>query len=201
LPFTYPELLTGEKSPGYYWSADAAARILRMNSTIKLIMVVREPVERCMSNYLQHASRQENFPSFESEVLLPDGRVNPRSPHVLNSDYDQFIDNWLDLFERKQLKIIDGNLLISDPHLVMKDLQEFLGIKQWIDKDFFKYDQEKGFYCYYNHSTTLKCLGDSKGRKHPVMNPITKQKLIAYFSPKNQEFFKKIGKTFKWENK
>lgn len=67
--------------------------------------------------------------------------------------------------------------------------------------DFFQFDADKGFYCYYNHSTALKCLGESKGRKHPTMDPETKRKLHEYFAPRNRAFFSKIGKKFSWEIK
>ena len=36
MPYTFPEQLTGEKSPGYYREKDAPERIHRMNSTIKV---------------------------------------------------------------------------------------------------------------------------------------------------------------------
>lgn len=66
---------------------------------------------------------------------------------------------------------------------------------------FFKYDEEKGFYCFYNRSESLKCLGDSKGRPHPPIKPDLKLKLYNYFKPKNKMFFDKINKTFDWELK
>ena len=51
--------------------------------------------------------------------------------------YFRFIDNWLDWFDRSQLKVIDGKLLVSAPHIVMKELQEFLGVEDKIGEGMF----------------------------------------------------------------
>ncbi|XP_067931508.1 heparan sulfate glucosamine 3-O-sulfotransferase 1-like isoform X2 [Watersipora subatra] len=198
MPASLPDQLTGEKSPGYYRTLFVPQRIHEMNSSIKLILVVREPIERCMSNYLQHASKNARHGSFASEVLLSNGEVNEQSPHVFNSNYDLFIDMWLKRFPRKQLKIVDGNLLITHPHLVLQEVQEFLGVRQYINEEFFQYDEKKGFYCYFNESE-FKCLGDSKGRAHPEISPAVKLKLYQYFQLRNELFFKKIGKRFDWK--
>lgn len=57
----------------------------------QLILVVKEPIERAMSNYLQYVSKTagEDVDSFEEAVFGSDGEVNPKSPHILNSDYSR----------------------------------------------------------------------------------------------------------------
>ena len=48
--------------------------------------------------------------------------------------YCRFAKSWLKWFPLDQLKVVDGNLLITHPHLVMKELQTFLGVRQFIDE-------------------------------------------------------------------
>ena len=55
---------------------------------LQLLAVVREPVERSMSNYLQYSSGNTDVLSFDEAVLNADGSVNPQSPHIYNSDYN-----------------------------------------------------------------------------------------------------------------
>ena len=45
--------ITFEKSPNYFKLAEHVSRVYQMNSSIRLLVNLREPVERAISNYLQ----------------------------------------------------------------------------------------------------------------------------------------------------
>ena len=49
MPLTSAGELTIEKSPGYFINADAPARVAAFNPYMKLIVVLRDPVERAVS--------------------------------------------------------------------------------------------------------------------------------------------------------
>jgi hypothetical protein len=51
MPLARNGQLTIEKSPSYFNSLEAPRRIYEMNKKIKLVLAVREPVERLLSNY------------------------------------------------------------------------------------------------------------------------------------------------------
>ena len=55
--------------------------------------MVKEPIERAMSNYLQFLNNQDPavYGSFEANVIKPDGQVNEQSMHVSNSDYNRYV--------------------------------------------------------------------------------------------------------------
>lgn len=42
-----------EKSPSYFVTPEVPERVYGMNSTIKLLLIVREPVTRVISDYTQ----------------------------------------------------------------------------------------------------------------------------------------------------
>jgi hypothetical protein len=53
MPLVAEGQLTVEKSPSYFISKKTPKRIFEMNSRIKLILAVRDPVERALSGFLQ----------------------------------------------------------------------------------------------------------------------------------------------------
>lgn len=84
-----------EKSPHYFnfLSArvqdGAPARAARMCASMGLLVIVRDPVERAVSNYAMRVYEHENGRvkgpkpnEFEGEVLLPDGTVNEAHTYV-----------------------------------------------------------------------------------------------------------------------
>ncbi|WAR31018.1 HS3SB-like protein [Mya arenaria] len=52
MPCTYPHQIAITKKPQYFVRERAPPRILSMDRNIKLIFMLRDPVERAMSNYL-----------------------------------------------------------------------------------------------------------------------------------------------------
>ena len=57
MPYTTPEETTIEKSPNYLECPECAQRIHEFNSSIKLILIVRDPTDRLVSEYLHHKAR------------------------------------------------------------------------------------------------------------------------------------------------
>jgi Sulfotransferase domain len=58
MPYTTSNQLTIEKTPGYFVGEEAPHRVRTMNVSVKLLVIVRDPVERAISDYTQlHAAR------------------------------------------------------------------------------------------------------------------------------------------------
>ena len=67
MPISEPHQMTMEKSPDYFSAPYVPERIRQMNESIKLLLIVREPVSRMISEYwfnLRHGYSQPNK-SFE----------------------------------------------------------------------------------------------------------------------------------------
>jgi len=47
--------ITLEKTPAYFVEDEVAARVYRMNASVRLLVTFRDPVERAISDYLQVA--------------------------------------------------------------------------------------------------------------------------------------------------
>lgn len=53
MPYSFRGQITIEKSPSYFVTPEVPERVRAMNSSIMLIMIVREPVTRAISDYTQ----------------------------------------------------------------------------------------------------------------------------------------------------
>lgn len=120
-------------------------RVRAMNASVKLLLIVREPVTRAISDYTQlrsHAATASPSPppsgqqgqqgqqgqrSFEELALKPDGTVNLAYRPLSTSLYYSFLHRWLDVFSRDQLLVVNGDLLIEDPVPELRRIEQFLG--------------------------------------------------------------------------
>ncbi|XP_031412239.1 heparan sulfate glucosamine 3-O-sulfotransferase 3A1-like [Meleagris gallopavo] len=66
MPRTLEGQITMEKTPSYFVTKEAPARISSMAKGTKLIVVVRDPVTRAISDYTQTLSKKPDIPTFES---------------------------------------------------------------------------------------------------------------------------------------
>lgn len=184
-----------------------------MNSSIKLILIVREPVTRAISDYTQlriHAStasttninnaltdNYQSIRSFEELTMKADGTVNESYRPIAVSLYHYYMHRWLETFPREQILVVNGDQLIEDPVPQLRRIEHFLGIEPKIGRHNFYFNHTKGFYCLRN-DTMEKCLRESKGRRHPRINPIVVSKLRKFFSEHNQRFYEIIGENLGW---
>ncbi|XP_014406025.1 PREDICTED: bifunctional heparan sulfate N-deacetylase/N-sulfotransferase 4, partial [Myotis brandtii] len=87
-----------------------------------------------------------------------------------------------------QLLIIDGQQLRSDPAAVMDGVQKFLGVTpRYNYSEALTFDPQKGFWCQLLEGGKTKCLGKSKGRKYPPMDPQARAFLSGYYRDHNVE--------------
>ncbi|XP_069315174.1 bifunctional heparan sulfate N-deacetylase/N-sulfotransferase 4 isoform X2 [Eulemur rufifrons] len=90
-----------------------------------------------------------------------------------------------------QLLIIDGQQLRSDPATVMDEVQKFLGVTPHYNySEALTFDPQKGFWCQLLEGGKTKCLGKSKGRKYPPMDPESRTFLSNYYRDHNVELSK-----------
>uniref|UniRef100_A0A672YD50 [heparan sulfate]-glucosamine N-sulfotransferase n=1 Tax=Sphaeramia orbicularis TaxID=375764 RepID=A0A672YD50_9TELE len=90
-----------------------------------------------------------------------------------------------------QVMIIDGHQLRSDPAAVMDEVQKFLGVTPHFNySQALTFDPQKGFWCQLLEGGKTKCLGKSKGRKYPPMEPEARAYLSRYYREHNVELSK-----------
>ena len=209
MPLSKPGQLTVEKTPNYYRHTYTAERIRAMNDSIKLILVVRDPVDRSISEWIQNCRQlreandkkaEQRCRTYESSgVLNVTGAVNPKIGFISKSMYATFIKDWTRWFALgTQLLVVDGDKLVSDPLSEIVRVENFLGLRNYLTKKNVVFDEEKGFHCMIFDDGHKRCLGESKGIPHPDLNPRVEAKLRKFFKPINQDFYRAVHHDFGW---
>ncbi|XP_041977562.1 heparan sulfate glucosamine 3-O-sulfotransferase 1 [Aricia agestis] len=211
MPLSFKGQITIEKSPSYFVTPEVPERVRAMNSTVRLLLIVREPVTRAISDYTQLRSRAtpsapamaftgpmpDAAKPFEHLALSPDGSINIAYRPIAISLYHAYLHRWLEVFPREQILVVNGDQLIEDPVPQLRRIENFLGLEHKIGRRNFYFNETKGFYCLRN-DTTDKCLRETKGRKHPRVDPAVVTKLRKFFVQHNQRFYDLIGEDLGW---
>ncbi|KAL4641252.1 heparan sulfate glucosamine 3-O-sulfotransferase 1-like [Arapaima gigas] len=200
MPLSQEYQTTVEKTPGYFTSALAPERIRAMNSSIKLLLILRDPTERVISDYTQvYYNRLENHKPVQliEDILIRNGALNTRYKAIQRSLYDVHMRNWLHHFPLEQIHLVDGDMLIQDPLPELQKVERFLNLPPRIESSNFYFNQTKGFYCIRSDGRE-RCLHESKGRPHPVVNSTVLQQLRSYFQEHNLNFYRMVKRSFNW---
>lgn len=72
------------------------------------------------------------------------------------------------------------------------------GIERRISHHNFYFNETKGFYCLRTEMGDSKCLRETKGRRHPDVDPKVISKLRKFFAEHNQKFYELVGEDLGW---
>ena len=184
--------LTYDVTPSYVRRPWVAKRIHDMFPSTKLIVVLRNPVDKSYSQYYNSAKRGENR-TFEQVVKEDMDNIlkwktklkddNYFATAVENSIlargfYAEQLPVWFDLFSKNQIMIIQSEKLSSDTKNVMNDVFQFLGLP------------------IFDIPNTKKV----NVSQYSKMNPETRELLINFFKPYNEKLFGLLGKKFNWND-
>ena len=114
----------GEASTSYSFIheyPEIPMRLYQYNPALKLIYILRDPIERIQSHYAHRLMRGLAQKPPELEILNTDDYLN-------RSRYGTTIQHFLDFFPKKQILVLLFETYIENPHAVMKQLYDFLEI-------------------------------------------------------------------------
>lgn len=203
MPRTVDGQITMEKTPSYFVTSEAPRRIHSMAKDTKLIVVVRDPVTRAISDYTQTLSKKPDIPTFEvlSFRNRTQGLVDASWGAIRIGLYALHLQSWLRYFRLAQIHLVSGERLIVDPAGEMAKVQDFLGLARVVTEKHFVFNKTKGFPCLKKpeDSGAPRCLGKSKGRTHPAIDPDVILRLRKFYKPFNVMFYQMTGQDFQWE--
>ncbi|XP_028390184.1 heparan sulfate glucosamine 3-O-sulfotransferase 3A1 [Phyllostomus discolor] len=203
MPRTLDGQITMEKTPSYFVTREAPARISAMSKDTKLIVVVRDPVTRAISDYTQTLSKRPDIPTFESLTFKnrTTGLIDTSWSAIQIGIYAKHLEHWLHHFPIGQMLFVSGERLISDPAGELGRVQDFLGLKRIITDKHFYFNKTKGFPCLKKAEGSSKphCLGKTKGRTHPEIDREVVQRLRDFYRPFNLKFYQMTGQDFGWD--
>lgn len=188
------EFTIGEKSPLYIFHPHALGRISKTIKDVKLILLLRNPVERAYSHY-HHEVRYNREPlsfkeAIKKEVKRLEGELQKllRDKKYVSFKYSTYsylkrgiyIDQVKRLyryFSEDEIMIIKSENFFQNPQRIVNRVFRFLGLPK------FKIEVSK-----------IYLKGD-----YPQMSQEVKKDLYAFFKPYNEKLYKFLGRDFNWE--
>jgi hypothetical protein len=125
----------GEASTSYIFGPEVAQRLKENLPDVKLIALLRNPMDRAFSNYW--ASRQNGLEtlSFDDAIKREEERSrDPKMKHIMpfayiaRSRYDEQLQRFLAVFGAKQVRVHLFEDMLRNPARVLRDLLEFLEV-------------------------------------------------------------------------
>lgn len=126
------EIAIGEATPHYLWSPCAAHGIAARIPHAKILISLRNPVDRAYSNYLHMLAVGAADGSFRQEIEADLRRLNRRVglewPFLEYGQYTQQIKRYFQEFPRSQIHISFYEELQRSPATLVSSLYSFLGV-------------------------------------------------------------------------
>lgn len=129
------QIAIGDSSPSYLYFSQSAQRIRNTIPNVKLIAVLRNPIDRAFSCFM-HAVRDgwETAQSFEEGLALEDERIAAGWEMVWHYTkpgfYSKQLKDYFDCFPTDQLKIFLYEDLARDPEGMMREIHKHIGVDE-----------------------------------------------------------------------
>jgi hypothetical protein len=128
-----PGALRGEATPLYLYDSGAMGRIRALIPAVRLIVVIRDPVERAHSNWTHlWSAGLEPERDFLRACAEEEGRIAAGWASFWHytglSRYGEQLERAYQLFPREQVLVLRYRLLIDDPAATLDRICQFLGV-------------------------------------------------------------------------
>lgn len=132
------ESAVGEASTAYLASPVAPERIRREIPGVKMVAVLRNPLDRAFSAYAMHVQwgmEERPFADLIDTELAGGVAQGRRTHYVATGCYGEQLPRYLDRFPQEQLRVYLYEDFQSDPAGVMRDLYGFLAVDESFEPD------------------------------------------------------------------
>ncbi len=193
--FDNTKKITGEATPNYFFYPNACERIYEHLPGIKLIVLLRNPVERAISHYY-HNIKVKREPldirhafNFEKTRLNIDYQKLKADKNYIAYHYMYFsykakgiyykqLQKYFKYFNKNQFFIIQSERFFNNPELILLNLWKYLGVNEnFIPND-------------------LEPVNKSKIKKD-VPEKFYKE-LIEFYKPYNEKLYNLLGYEYDW---
>ena len=180
-----------EASPLYVFNPLAAKRIAELLPDAKLILVLRDPVERAISHYFHEVRKgREPLPLMEA-LQKEEERL---APALASEDYKSYefihysyksrglygeqLARYLEHFSMERILILSSEDMFADPQSTLRQVFEFVGV----DPEFWVGNLRPS---------------NTGWNRHPIEPPVYAY-LQDYFRAPNQALYELIGRDLGW---
>ena len=183
--------LTGDSTPQYLFHPLAPKRVFDLLPTIKILCVLRNPIDRAFSHYNHNVRNGNESLSFEDAIFQRDNKLDQEYKNLISNNdcdvvfyerynylnlgkYAEQLSEWFKYFPKDQFFICKTEDLSSD---TLIQAYEFLGLP-------------------YHDPGKIDSLNSGK---YNVMNNKTREKLNKFYEPHNSKLSKLLKMKFNWK--
>jgi len=184
----YGKFMTYEVTPFYIYNPKVVQRIYDILPKIKVIAVLRNPVDRAYSNYYLGVRSNDEKRTFEDAIDSDLKKIQDTSnddyfgqmidkSYIARGFYSEQLQIWMDKFPKEQLLVISSEDLARKTDDTLAIIFDFLKLPNYKIRDLTKRNEAK----------------------YPPMNQDTRKMLVDYFRPHNEKLYSLLGRKFDWD--
>ena len=193
-----PRTITGEATPCYMQHPFAARRIRELLPDVKLIAILRNPIDRAFSHYKMMSVRKDfERLSFEEAIEAEPDRLaadlaelqrnefaraefHQRASYISRGFYYEQLLQFDDYYKSGQLLVLSSEDLFANPQAAFDQTLEYLGLRPFNLQDCTPQNQGQG--AYYADQIKTETL----------------QKLTELYNSHNEKLYDYIGRDMNW---
>lgn len=185
--------IVGEASPSYLLHPLAPQRAAALVPEVRLIALLRNPIDRALSHYHHEVDLGREPLSFEEAIEREEERLRGELERMLRDPaylshawwnhtylargrYAEQLERWLAAFPREQLLVLTSEELFDEPGGAYARVLDFLGAGL----------HDLGLY--------LRVFG----RDYPEMRPETRRRLAEHYAEPNRQLSELLGRELGW---
>lgn len=189
------EPVGGEASPYYLWDPRVAASVRELAPNLRAIALLRDPVERAWSHYLERRSNGVEPLSFVDALAAEDDRLSGEiermalDPMYYSEAHDWYsyrsrgvylpqLQNWLTSFPEESLLVLRSEDMYADVQGTCDRISAFLGLPPALLP-----------------TTRVFGAGRQKGNSMPDS---ARRELTEFYAPHNRELEAFLGRPLGW---
>lgn len=185
------QALCFEASPEYIFNPPAVERMARMVPDARIVILLRDPVERAISHYFHERRRGRETCDIDMAFAQEDARLAPavatgnyKDTRFINLSYKtrglyaQQLERLFRVYPRERVLVLEAERFFEDPMTVMKEVLDFVGADP------------------FPHVIDVKPTG--VGSNKSKVAPEIHAQLQAYFAEPNRQLAELLGQRFRW---
>jgi len=194
-------LVTFEATPTYLSHPLAPERAAALVPGAKLIVLLRNPVTRAVSQYEHERSGGREPMTIDDAIAAEADRVGrdlarlaidpmynardlQRYSYLTRGRYAEQLERWFEKFDRSRVLVVRSEDMYDDPAKVYAEILDFLGLRRWQPRQF----------------VNQSYLTRPDATSTPVeVSDETRAWLRDYFRPHNVRLKELLGRDFDWD--
>ena len=187
--------IAGEASPYYMYDPRVADRVRSVMPSVKLIIQLRNPVDRAYSHYWERVNAGVEPLSFEDALAAEPSRLSGErarmqaEPLYYSRAHDWYsyrdrgvyapqVAQWLEIFPVEQIHIVRSEDLYGHEQATMDSVVDFLGLPR----------------------RTMETITRHNYRPAARMDPNTRAELADFYAPHNARIEQIVGRDLGWDS-